>query len=109
MILTEQDIKILQIKFSEANFLKDIVLQDDGQGSYIKKWSLSAPAPTRKDLDTWKQELDLQYRQQQAVSKRIYPSINEQLDMQYHDLMNGTTVWKDTITQIKQKWPKPRE
>jgi len=36
-----------------------------------------------------------------------YPSIQEQLDMQYWDLVNGTTTWKDTIEQIKLDNPKP--
>ena len=36
-----------------------------------------------------------------------YPSIEEQLDMQYHDAVNGTTTWKDTIAQVKADNPKP--
>ena len=36
-----------------------------------------------------------------------YPSIGEQLDMQYHDLVNGTTTWKDAIAQVKADNPKP--
>lgn len=36
-----------------------------------------------------------------------YPSIQEQLDMQYWDSINGTTVWADTIAAIKAKYPKP--
>ena len=35
-----------------------------------------------------------------------YPSIAEQLDMQYWDSVNGTTIWKDTIKAIKDKYPK---
>jgi len=38
-----------------------------------------------------------------------YPSIQEQLDMQYHDLVNGTTTWKDAIAQVKADNPKPSE
>ena len=30
-----------------------------------------------------------------------YPSMEEQADMQYWDEINGTTIWKDTITKIK--------
>jgi hypothetical protein len=36
-----------------------------------------------------------------------YPSIEEQMDMMYWDNVNGTTVWKDTIEAIKEKYPKP--
>ena len=35
-----------------------------------------------------------------------YPSIEEQLDMQYWDSVNGTTKWKDTIAKIKSDNPK---
>lgn len=36
-----------------------------------------------------------------------YPPLQEQLDMQYWDAINGTTVWQDTIADIKAKYPKP--
>jgi hypothetical protein len=41
-------------------------------------------------------------------SKRTssYPSIEEQLDMQYWDSVNGTTTWKDSIAKIKSDNPK---
>ena len=35
-----------------------------------------------------------------------YPTIQEQLDMQYHDEVNGTTTWKDAIAQVKADNPK---
>tara|TARA_R100000995_G_C3382537_1_gene76658 strand:- start:14 stop:337 length:324 start_codon:yes stop_codon:yes gene_type:complete len=37
----------------------------------------------------------------------IYFSIQEQLDMQYWDAVNGTTTWKDHVTAVKAKYPKP--
>ena len=42
------------------------------------------------------------------VSREInYPSIQEQLDMQYWDQVNGTTTWKDAIAKVKAAYPKP--
>jgi hypothetical protein len=35
-----------------------------------------------------------------------YPSIQEQLDMQYWDNVNGTTTWKDAIAKVKSDNPK---
>ena len=35
-----------------------------------------------------------------------YPSREDQFDMQFHDQVNGTTIWKDTIQAIKDKYPK---
>jgi hypothetical protein len=35
----------------EIDFLKDVLLQDDGQGAYIKEWNLDIPKPTMAQLD----------------------------------------------------------
>ena len=43
------------------------------------------------------------YQRDRAVA---YPSIQDQLDMQYWDNVNGTTNWKDAIAKIKSDIPK---
>jgi hypothetical protein len=54
-------------------------------------------------------ELKLEYESKQYQRQRAtaYPSIAEQLDMQYWDGVNGTTTWADTVAQIKSENPKP--
>ena len=37
----------------------------------------------------------------------LMASIQDQLDMQYWDNVNGTTTWKDHIAQVKSDNPKP--
>ena len=44
---------------------------------------------------------------QAGTTDTIYASIGDQLDMQYKDAINGTTTWKDHITAVKAKYPKP--
>lgn len=44
-----------------------------------------------------------QYQRDRALA---YPSIQEQLDMQYWDAINGTTTWQDAINAVKQQYPK---
>ena len=39
--------------------------------------------------------------------QEAYGSIADQLDMQYWDLVNGTTTWKDHIAKVKTDNPKP--
>ena len=39
--------------------------------------------------------------------ERIYASVGDQLDMQYHDLLDDTTTWKDHIAAVKAAHPKP--
>ena len=50
-----------------------------------------------------KQWEDTEY---QRLRAREYPSIQAQLDMQYHDTVNGTTTWLDAVNAVKQKYPK---
>lgn len=35
-----------------------------------------------------------------------YPTIEEQLEMMYDDKIKGTTTWIDSITAIKERYPK---
>ncbi len=44
------------------------------------------------------------YKDQRA---KAYPTIQEQLDMQYWDGVNGTTIWADTVASVKSENPKP--
>ena len=39
--------------------------------------------------------------------QEAYGSIGDQLDMQYKDLVDGTTTWKDHIATVKSDNPKP--
>ena len=46
----------------------------------------------------------VQYKTDRA---NAYPSIGDQLDMQYWDKKNGTTTWVDAIDKVKTDNPKP--
>lgn len=50
----------------------------------------------------WEQENGWKIARQDA-----YGSVESQLDMMYHDEINGTTTWKDHIAQVKSDNPKP--
>jgi len=43
------------------------------------------------------------YQRDRAVD---YPSLADQLDMQYWDKINGTNKWQQAINAVKQKYPK---
>ena len=47
-----------------------------------------------------------QYKRDRASA---YPSIQEQLDMQYWDSVNGTTTWADAVAKVKADNPKGGE
>ena len=47
-------------------------------------------------------------REEAVVDRRnAYGGIDEQLDMQYKDLLNGTTTWKDHVANVKATTTKP--
>jgi hypothetical protein len=65
----------------------------------------TTPIP-KADIEAKIVELQADYDAKQYQRDRVYPSIQEQLDMQYWDSVNGTTTWNDIITKIKTDNPK---
>ena len=43
------------------------------------------------------------YKEQRATE---YKPLAEQLDMQFHDVQDGTETWLDHIKEVKAKYPK---
>ena len=65
----------------------------------------SSPEISRADIKTKMAELQTQYDNNKYQRDRAvaYPSIKDQLDMQYWDKKNGTTTWVDAIaSKIRQ-------
>ena len=61
---------------------------------------------TWEDLEAKIVSLQKEYDALQYQRDRQYPSIGDQLDMQYHDELNGTTTWKDAVAKVKSDNPK---
>jgi len=59
-------------------------------------------------IDTEVKRLESEFSANQYQRDRQYPSIGDQLDMQYHDQLNGTTTWKDAIAKVKADNPKTK-
>ena len=62
--------------------------------------------PTTSELATEVTRLQTEYDALQYQRDRQYPSIGDQLDMQYHDEIDGTTTWKDAVAKVKADNPK---
>jgi len=58
-------------------------------------------------IDCANGKFDNQENGYKEARQQAYGSIAEQLDMQYWDLVNDTTTWKDHIAQVKADNPKP--
>jgi len=67
----------------------------------------TTPIPVA-DIEAKITELQAEYdaKQYQRERATAYPSIQEQLDMQYWDKVNGTTNWVDAIAKVKSDIPK---
>ena len=99
---------------ASVDFMKDVLLQDDsnGQGPYIKEWNISGLAkPTDEQLNAVDSAADLSERQAavRATRRNAYGDLGSQLDMQYHDSIDGTTTWKDHVASVKTANPIPTE
>ena len=66
----------------------------------------TTPIP-KADIEAKMVEVQAEYDAKQYQRDRVYPSIQEQLDMQYWDKVNGTTNWEDAIAKVKSDNPKP--
>ena len=99
---------------ASVDFMTDVLLQDDsnGQGPYIKECNVSGVAqPTDEQLNAVDSAADLSERQNaaRAARKTAYGDLGDQLDMQYHDSVDGTSTWKDHVAKVKTDNPIPTE
>ena len=67
--------------------------------------------PTEEAIQVKLKELQDAYdaKQYQRDRATAYPNINDQLDMQYWDEVNGTSKWQESIAKVKSDHPKPAE
>jgi hypothetical protein len=67
----------------------------------------TTPIPANEILAK-QQELITEYNSNQYQRDRAkeYPSIQEQLDLQYWDKINNTNKWEEAINAVKNKYPK---
>ena len=71
------------------------------------QWLEGTTPISKSDIEAKMVELQADYDAKQYQRDRVYPSIQEQLDMQYWDKVNGTTNWEDAIAKVKSDNPKP--
>ena len=70
------------------------------------RWLDGTTSIPKAEIDTEIKRLQAEYDAQAYARNRQYPSIGDQMDMQYHDLLNSTTTWKDAIAKVKSDNPK---
>ena len=98
--------KIVQYVGSEVNFTKDVILQNDGEGGYIREWNLDSPAkPTDAQLKALESDADdYEYNLGQIEKRKAeYGTLEQQME---NIMENGVTAEKSRVQSIKEKYPK---
>ena len=90
---------------ANVDFLQDVLLQDDGQGAYIKEWNLAIAKPSDEQLNAYEASAnDAEYNAGQ-IAKRVaeYGSSSDQLA---YIMENGVDAFVAKQQAIKDKYPK---
>jgi hypothetical protein len=80
----------------------------NGENIDTIQWHNKTAEISKSDILAKQAELQTAYdaKNYQRNREIAYPKIEEQLDMQYWDNVNGTTTWKDAIAKVKLDNPK---
>ena len=91
----------------------NVVLQNDGSGDFIKKWSVSGVnKPTDSQLNTLASNATKEHNNAviRNTRKNSYGSIGDQLDLLYKDIvankLDTTGEWAKKIKAVKDANPK---
>ena len=88
-----------------VDFTKDVFLQDDGSGAYIKTWNVSGLAqPTDDQIASYETAGNTEEANNvvRATRRTAYGDIGDQLDEIYKDI----DAWKTRIAKVKSDNPK---
>jgi hypothetical protein len=101
-------IKIKLYLNKEVNFRNEVILQDDGNGAYIKEWNLDIAQPTIAQLNALESQANEVERLNLIKSNRAneYPDFKEYLD----GIVKGDQAQIDKYIAdclaVKAKYPK---
>jgi hypothetical protein len=89
----------------EVDFRKDVIVQDDGQGQYIKEWNVAEAQPTDEQLNAFESEATTLESNVQVIQTRrkLYGTLAEQLE---YIVENGVEAFIEKQNQIKLDNPK---
>ena len=91
------------------------IVEWDGEGEYNPDGELVAATEDTKIGGSWDGNVFTFVEPEPAPDTRdyaqkrrdAYASVGDQLDMQYHDSVNGSRTWLDHVESVKDEYPKP--
>ena len=86
----------------------EVVVSGEDINTCTFEWHNGTTPISKADIEAKMAELQTAYDNNayQRVRATSYPSWQEQMDLQYKDLLNGTTTWKDAVAKVKSDNPK---
>ncbi len=89
----------------KVDFNKDVLLQDDGDGAYIKEWNVAEVQPTDEQLNALESQANELKTANQVISNRKaeYPSIEECVHAILDDDLENLQILRQAV---KEKYPK---
>jgi hypothetical protein len=97
--------KIRKYLDREVDFTKDVELQDDGDGAYIKEWNVAEAQPTDEQLNALESQATTLESNNQVIAtrKNLYGTPHEQLEILVEQ---GVDKLIERNTKIKTDNPK---
>jgi hypothetical protein len=90
----------------KPDFNTEVILQDDGQGAYIKEWNATdKPKPTDAQLNALSSQAETLEKNAIAVANRQkeYGTPQEMIE---YITENGLEAWQSKVSEIKLKYKK---
>ena len=109
--------KIKQYVGGKIDFTSDVILQDDGQGVYIKEWNLDIQKPTLEQLEQYNDTADLndamielRTKRNRLLAETDYLALSDSTlseDMRtYRQALRDLPAGKDTVEKCENAtWP----
>ena len=90
----------------EVDFTKDVKLQDDGDGAYIKEWNVDEAQPPEEPLNAFDSQANDMEALNQVYAKRKaeYPSVQD-LVVALYDTDDKAAI-EAKRAEVKAKYPK---
>tara|TARA_B100000424_G_scaffold230556_1_gene192438 strand:- start:153 stop:449 length:297 start_codon:yes stop_codon:yes gene_type:complete len=89
------------------NIYKNAKRVDDGEGAFDENGNQITLDESKISIEMERLKTEYDSKQYQRDRASQYLSIQEQLDMQYWDAVNGTKKWQEAVAKVKTDNPKP--
>ena len=93
----------------KVDFWSEVILQDDGEGVFIKEWNAPEPEPTIADLDKIDVAAEVALFNVHDNRRKEYPKYNQIIVALAEKAEGDSTMWDEITAKraaVKTKWPK---